>query len=307
MTSMAIVTPSYRPDVEGFRRLHESVLSFTGEDVMHHVIVPGIDADLFRATSPPRLQVWTYQDVMPAGLLATDRIATGMARLPGVPSSINCAAVEARRPWRPVRGWILQQLVKMGMAERLDADLFVNVDSDVVLVRALDAEDFIQDGAVRWYSVEGAITPTMRRHYRWCEVAHELLGLTWRAEASYPDHVGGMVSWDTDLVRRCLARVEHVTGKPWAVAASRYLQFSEDILYGTYVRHFGSHRETSFERDTTRCHSYWSPTPMDRDGADEFIGTFGDHHLAVHIQSNSGTDAATEARVMDQLKGMALQ
>lgn len=307
MSDMAIVTPSYRPDLEGFRRLHQSVLECTDETVMHHVIVPGIDAELFRDTGPPRLKVWTYQEVMPPGLVATDRLASRMGRVPGLPSSMNCAAVERRRPWRPVRGWVVQQLVKMGLTCRIDARLLVNIDSDVVLVRPVTTRDFVREGVVRLYGVEDAITPAMKRHYRWCQVAHELLGLPWTGRPSYPDHVGGVVSWDAELLRRCLARVELVTGQHWAVSASRHLQFSEDILYGTYVRHFGSDRDISFQRDHTRCHSYWSPTPMDWDDAAAFIDGFEDHHLAVHIQSNSDTDAAVEARVLDQLKGMALQ
>lgn len=307
MTSMAVITPSYRPDLEGFRRLHESVLAFAGEDVMHHVIVPGIDAKLFKTIRSTRLTVWTYQEVIPTGLIATDRLAARMSRLPGLPSSINCAAVEARRPWRPVRGWVLQQIVKMGMVDHIDAELFVNIDSDVVLVRPLKAEDFVQAGVIRLYAVDEAITEDMKRHYRWCRTAHDLLGLPWQGDVSYPDHVGGVVSWDNGLLRRCVRRIEEVSGTPWAVAAARHLHFSEDILYGTYVRHFGSAMDHSYQRDTTRCHSYWSPTPMERAEAEKFIADFDDDHIAVHIQSNSDTDAEIEASVLNHLKELALR
>ncbi|GAP56013.1 hypothetical protein AHiyo6_25780 [Arthrobacter sp. Hiyo6] len=48
MTSIGILTPSYRPDYDRLVRLHESVLEFTDESVLHHVIVPRRDLALFR-------------------------------------------------------------------------------------------------------------------------------------------------------------------------------------------------------------------------------------------------------------------
>lgn len=305
MTALAILTPSYRPDFEGFDRLHRSVLRHTGQDVMHHVIVPGLDAGLYRSIDSPRLRVWTYQDVIPRGLIATDRTAARMSRVPGLPSSLNCAALSWRRPWKPVRGWVLQQIVKMGMAHHLDDEVFVNIDSDVVLVRPLRAESFVRDGAVRLYTDEDAVSPSMKRHYRWARAAHELLGLPWQDRGSYPDHVAGVVSWDSRLLRECLARVERVAGQPWAAAVAAHLHFSEDILYGTYVRHFGSERDRSHQRDTTRCHSHWSPTPMGPAEAEQFITGFGEEHLAVHIQSTSATDDAITEHILDRLSGPA--
>ena len=306
MSTMAIITPSYSPDVENFSRLHASVLEHTDESVMHHVIVPGIDADLFRDTGGLRLTVWTHGSVMPEGLVATERLAVATRKVPQWPSSVNVAAVERRQPWRPVRGWILQQLLKMVMARHVNADLLVSIDSDVVLVRRMAAESFLEGGAVRLYADEGAITKAMERHYEWCRVAHEMLGLPWEALTSYPDFIAGLVSWDPLLLRRCQDRVEHVTGRPWAVAASRNLHFSEDILYGTFVQHFGTELERSNQRDTPRCHSYWSPTPMRSSEAEAFVAAFSDDHLAVHIQSNSRTHGGIENAVLDQLKGKAL-
>ncbi|MGM7669382.1 DUF6492 family protein [Microbacterium sp. A93] len=307
MTALAILTPSYRPDLPGFRRLHESVLRFTEEDVVHHVIVPGLDAELFRSIDSPRLRVWTYQQAIPQGLIATDRTAARMSRIPGLPSSLNCAALSWRRPWKPVRGWVLQQIVKMGMAHHVEADIFVNIDSDVVLVRPLTAASCRRAGAIRLYTAEDAVPRTMKRHYRWHQTAHQLLGLPWQGQHSYPDHVAGIVSWDGELLRQCLARVEEVAGMPWAAAVADHLHFSEDILYGTFVRHFGSDLDRSFQRGTTRCHSYWSPTPMGPEEAEEFIGAFGNEHIAVHIQSNSDTDDAVVNEVLDRLQKHALR
>ena len=41
---------------------------------------------------------------------------------------------------RPIRGWLLQQLVKLAVAESLSADVLVHADSDVVLLRPFSAD-----------------------------------------------------------------------------------------------------------------------------------------------------------------------
>jgi hypothetical protein len=287
---MAIVTPTYRPDLDSFRRLHESVLRHTDDSVVHHAAVPGTDVDAFRSIDSPRLRVWSYRDVAPPGIVPTDRLGAITRRLPVISSRVNCAGVSRRRPWQPIRGWVMQQLVKLNMAAHVRADALVFVDSDVVLVRRTDVDDYLKDGAVRFFSRTDGITRSMTRHHRWCQAAHRLLGLPWKDHDTYPDHVAGIVSYDPELVRAGLERVEEVTGTPWAQAAARYLHFSEDTLVGTYLRNFATEEELGYSSEEPRCHSHWSPEPMDEDEAEDFVATFGPEHRAVHIQSTSDTD-----------------
>lgn len=302
MTTMAVITPSYRPDLAGFRRLHASVRRHTDADVEHHVIVPGRDAPLYRGIGSDRLVVWTYQDVLPAGLTPTDRLAAATRMVPGLPASFNCAAINWRRPWKPVRGWVLQQIVKMCLVDHVEADVFVNFDSDVVLVRRLGPEHVVHGGTVRLYTREESIDPGMR-HYQWAETAHELLGLPFEQADSYPDHIAGLVSWDPRLLRACLDRVEEVSGTSWAPAIAERLRFSEDILYGTYVRTFGSEQDLRFQRDTTLCHSYWETEAMAADQVECFVAEFKEEDCAVHIQSNTDTDDRVFSAVVERLSG----
>lgn len=300
MTTLAILTPSYRPDLEGFRRLHQSVRRHTDADVLHHVIVPDRDAELFRAIGSDRLVVWTYRQVLPPHLIPTGRVAAVMQRIPGWPASINCAAINRYSPWKPVRGWVLQQIVKMCMVDLVDATIFLNIDSDVVLVRPITAGHFLEGDTVRLYAWEDAIRPDTG-HHRWVETAHALLGLPWDAKDHYPDHIAGLVSWDTRLLRRCLDRVEEVTGKPWAAAVGEQLHFSEDILYGTFVRSFGEAQDRSHQRETTLCHSYWEPEALTAHDVDGFVSKFTEEHRAVHIQSNTDTDDQVFHAVIERL------
>jgi hypothetical protein len=298
VTSIAILTPSYLPDLSGFRRLHESVLRFTDSDTMHHAIVPRRDLAAFQAIGSPRLRVWSEADFLPPGFLATDALAALRRRIPVVPRSVNCSAINLRRPWPPIRGWILQQVLKLSAATKLPAQAVVIIDSDVVLVRPMPADSYFRGETVRTYENPGGLTGNLPRHVLWTKNAHELLGLPWAEQDSYPDYVGGIVSWDPAVVRGCLTRIEAVTGRDWATAVTRYLHFSEFILYGTYLRHFGSTVQQSFCEPLTRCHSYWSPVPLTQAAASAFVESRSEHDFAVHIQSNSGTEQDLINRIL---------
>lgn len=306
MKSMAILTPSYFPDLEGFKRLHQSVLRYTDAGTMHHVIVPRRDVPVFQAIKSPRLQVWAEADFLPAGFFATDALAALRRRVPVLPKSLNCSAINLRRPWPPLRGWILQQVLKLSASTRLPVQAVVIVDSDVVLVRPMPTESYFRGETVRTYEKPGAVTADLQRHVLWTKTAHELLGLPWRERESHPDYVGGLVSWDPHVVRACLARIEATTGRHWATAVTQHLHFSEFILYGTYLRHFGSAAQLSFCEPSTRCHSYWSPVPLTESAAAAFIAGRGDNDFAVHIQSNSGTDDRLINEVLSRPHGRTL-
>ena len=93
---------------------------------------------------------------------------------------------------------------------------------------------------MRLYEKPGAVTAGMDRHVLWTRTAHRLLGLPAPESEVHPDYVAGIVTWDPELLAACLARIELVTGTSWASAVGSQLHFSEFILYGTFVRHFGT-------------------------------------------------------------------
>ncbi|MBT2567572.1 hypothetical protein J7I84_13865 [Arthrobacter sp. ISL-85] len=289
MNTMAILTPSYSPDLPSFIRLHESVLRNTGESTRHHVIVPKRDLSVFRAISSPRLDVWSESEFLPKGFVTTDGVAALWRRIPIAPRSINCSAINLQKPWPPVRGWILQQILKLSASTKLNCDAVVVIDSDVVLVRPMPVETFIRDGVVRLYEKPDGITADLSRHVLWTKTAYDLLGLPWRPQSTFPDYVGGIVSWDPQVLQGCLDRIQQVCGSDWASEVAGRLHFSEFILYGTYLRHFGTERQGSFGAASTLCHSYWSPSPLSEEDAETFVAAYPPEDLAVHVQSNSGT------------------
>jgi hypothetical protein len=57
VSSLAVLTPSYAPDLELCRDLNRSVLEWTQPEVRHHIIVPRRDVGLFARLRGPRTEV----------------------------------------------------------------------------------------------------------------------------------------------------------------------------------------------------------------------------------------------------------
>ena len=285
--TLAILTPSYRPDLEDFKRLHRSVLKHTDTDVVHHVIVPRSDRELFADCKSDRLKLWSQADFLPSRFILTDGLANLARRWSFLESIASVNAINAHRPWPPIRGWILQQMVKLEAASRIDADVIVLIDSDVVLIRDIAQSTFVRDGSVRLYRNPGGIIPEMNRHTLWEDTAARLLGT--RVAEDHADHIAALNTWDPVAVSACLARVENVTGSNWASAVGSELHFSEDMLYGSFVHELGTPAQNAFVSDRTLCHSHWEPTPLSMVDAVRFIDELPEDDVAVHVQSNSRT------------------
>ena len=282
--SLTIVTPSHAPDLPSFRRLHTSVLRWTDPGVRHIVAVPDRDVPQFRDDRDERLEVIGYRAVLPREFLSTTRLA----RLPGLPRGYRIGAVNIRRPWPPIRGWMLQQVVKLAVVSRLEDDVALLIDSDVLAIAPLEETVFRHDDAVRLYRLPHGVDAGMTRHLRWLAESARLLGLP-TPEADSPDYIAPFNSWSPDVVRSTLDRVTAVTGMPWSRAVGGALDFSEFMLVGAYATTQDPGR--TFAADRSLCHSHWDPRPLDLAGAREFVDGLAPDDLAIHIQSNSSTPA----------------
>src|SRR5215475_13891604 len=98
MTRMAVITKSFAPDFELCVALNRSVLANSPDTVQHHIIVPRSDLRLFGQLAGQRTHIRCEADLLPHTFV-------------GVPFSNFM--VNLNRPFPPVRGWILQQVVKL--------------------------------------------------------------------------------------------------------------------------------------------------------------------------------------------------
>ena len=280
--SLVVVTPSHAPDLASFRRLHASVLRWSDPDVRHIVAVPDMDVPLFRTVGDQRLVVVGYRGLLPREFIQTTRLA----RLRGLPRGYRIGAVNARRPWPPIRGWMLQQIVKLALVSGLDDDVVLLIDSDVLVIAPLNQAVFRRGNAVRLYRQPHGVDDGMLRHRRWLAESARLLGLR-GSEADSPDYIAPFNSWSPMVVRAALDRVSEIRGIPWSRAVGSSLDFSEFMLVGTFASTEDDGR--TFTSDRSLCHSHWDPRPLDLAEARAFVETLAPDDLAIHIQSNSAT------------------
>lgn len=274
MSQLAVITPSYLPDAELFADLHRSVLEHTPTSTMHHVIVPPADMSLFASHAGPRCRVWTYSELLPHRFFGLPR--AGMW-------------VNARRPWPPVRGWVMQQALKIALAGLVDADAALLADSDVVLVRPTSMERFTVDNQLRLYRAERAVHAGMERHIRWHHVARRLLGLPPAPELPLPDYISPLNIWNPEIVRKMQQHISVTTNKNWLDAITAELHVSEFILYGIYVDEvLGATTPHPFSA-TTFCHDYWERTPLDLDRALAFADGMPADAVGLMISAKSRT------------------
>lgn len=300
MTTFAVVTPSYRSDWPLFTALHESVLRYTPQDVTHYVIVPGADVTLFSQAAGRRCVIMPEESLYPRGYQRAGVFDDLLHRVPGVPPSVRVAAVSFRRPFRPVRGWMMQQLLKMEACRQIEADALLVVDSDVLLVRPVSSSIVCPGGRTRFYSRPGAVDTRLPLHMQWHAVARELLGLP-PASFPAPDYVSSFNIWDRQVLRALLARIEAVTGHRWTDAVAVRRTFSEWTSYGVFADQLMP-QAVGEAMASPLCHSYWDAVPLTDDSAAEFAAGIGPEDVAILIQSKSRTPMSLRHAVQQSVE-----
>ena len=246
MTRMSVITPSFAPDFELCADLNRSVLKYLPSSVHHHIIVPRSDLKLFAQLAGATTHIRCEADLLPASFV----------HVPFSKLTVNLG-----RPFPPVRGWILQQIVKLAAVAASDDDMVLLVDSDIEFIRPFAVETFVRNGVVRFYRKPDEIDERLPRHMIWHRVARALLGLP-PAEPPYTDFISSLLAWDPVIVRRLLAQVAATTGQQWATAIAGQLHFSEWTLYGVFVDNIIGAPAKSFASDDPLCLAYWGKTPL---------------------------------------------
>jgi hypothetical protein len=269
---LAVLTPSFRGDAGVFEDLHESVLANTGRSVVHHVVVPPSDAHLFRCYEGARCRVWTHRDLLPRYCV-----------------SVPCASgltLSLKRPWPPVRGWVVQQIMKLATTATIDARAVLIIDSDAVLLREPTLERFTHNGRLRHFRRDRGVTAGMDRHVLWHNVARRLLGVSGIVSTPAPDYISPIMVWDPAVVRSLMEHIADFTGQNWMDAVARQLHVSECVIYGVFMDDVLGDI-APFERPL--CHNYYERTPLSPADARAFAGQMPYDALGAMISSHSNT------------------
>jgi hypothetical protein len=270
---LAVITPSFGPDFELCVDLNKSVLRNSPDTIHHHIIVPQSDLDLFGQLAGPRTHIRLESDFLPRSFV----------RLP-----FGALTVNLSWPLPPVRGWILQQIIKLAAVAASGDDVVVLVDSDVEFIRPFNAETFVQNGVVRLYRVPREIDARLPRHVIWHHVARKLLGLP-PAQPPFTDYISSLLAWDPNIVRRMLSHVAATTGRPWTSAIGAQLHFSEWTLYGVFVDEVMGQPANSLASDDPLCLAHWGTVPLTHDSASEFMRRVRRTDIAAMISAKSRT------------------
>jgi hypothetical protein len=282
----ALVTPSYAGDFERCRLLCESADRFVTGASRHYILVTGSDVARFRVLEGPNRIVVDERELLPGWLRS-------------VPDPFS---LFRRRIWlstrtAPLRGWHVQQLRRISIAERVPEAALVYCDSDVMFLKPLDLSAFWRDGALRLYRREGALPlDGGGGHAGWYESAGHALALP-PGNAKPHDYISTVIAWRRETVLSMIRHIESRHGRHWVEVVTSRRHFSECILYGRYVDEVLAARG-HFHDATQLCRVYWSGPSLDEQGLRTLIESMEPEQVAIGVQSFTGTDLSLLRRLI---------
>ncbi|HEX8790764.1 MAG TPA: DUF6492 family protein [Polyangiaceae bacterium] len=269
----ALITPSFRGDLERCRLLVDSVGRHVPASVPHYLVVDRRDVPLFRSMEDARTRLLVVEEVIPWWIMRIPRV---------------------RRFWwswrsGPVKNWVLQQIVKLSIPKLLREPTLYYVDSDVFFVDRFDPASLMKDGKAPLFRETGQ-KGLIPNNDRWHAVAAGLLGMP--VENSYDTNfIGNIICWRRSTAMALLDQLSRVAETHWVRAIARKWSLSEYVLYGMFATRVSEQaaREQYWDSvDRTAC--YWDTSPMDRSQLDDFRAKVASPKVAVMISAKSRTD-----------------
>lgn len=212
-TSFAIVTPTYLPDLARCKILAES-LDICSPNVSHYIIVDHRDWVHFKHLEGPKRHLIESESLL----------GPWIRRMPGRKS------VWLSLKSLPVRGWIIQQILKLASIEAIAERTLVFCDSDTAFFRHFDRASLLVNEKIGLLDVEPSADSI-----RWTKTARRLLQIE-DLDGGYRNHVGNMICWNRETIKEVQDRIEFANGMNWQIALARTPSFSEYVIYGVFVR-----------------------------------------------------------------------
>ena len=278
--SFAIITPAFAGDYDQFSLLAHTVERHVPASVPHYVIVPSGDYRQFARLQSKQTRLLTEDAVLPdwmQGFLKVSRYRLTAHTL-------------------PIRGWILQQLLKLSTPAFASEDVYLFADADVAFLRDFDpAREFIRGDKVKLFceQFDDAWPATaLARGQRWRQVSQRLLGSP-QEQAPHASYVGNLISWRRDVVLALQRHLDRGWGRSWPERIARCRTFSEYMLYGQYVENVLGYEAAGHYLDDTIC-TLESWAPREHSVADLTAmrdQKLADRHIALMISAKGHTPA----------------
>ncbi len=266
--SLSLITPSYGPDLARCELLVESVRA-CAPGLRHYLVVDDRDHSAFAHLESSLTTIVRSEDLIPSWL----------RRVPGTRYWLSTKT-------RPVRGWMLQQLLKISMAAQSSDDLVAFCDSDVAFVRRFEADQLLVGDQPGLLDVDYRSNEVDR----WTAIACELIGV---APANVPvrGHVGNLITWRPDVVRSMVHRIETTHQRTWQAAVLSHPTVSEYVLYGVYVRAcLGWEASGQLPSQVPLVKPNWGIDLSVDGGLDDFFAGLEREAVAVMIHSKDGVE-----------------
>ncbi len=299
--TVVLITPSFSRDFPLAKELCASIDRHNEDNLQHILVVPKSDLSLFEQLKGPNRSLISKESV-----LSPSPIQLPLPTIIGFPGLFQ---KRIRTVWlgpgfRPVRGWILQQVIKLSADLISPADTYVFLDSDAVMVRAFSTETFEKDGLVPMVRVEGALSPDNHDFKRWQDVACDLLGID-RFPFEGDSNIAVVVSWRQDRLKELQARIEEVTGRPYQEVLCTQSDLSEYVLYNTFCLKLCAPEHGHDVRARSMCHEAWGYDMGNADDRERFAIGLANDHIAVLIESTQEWSMEKRRAVISEITARA--
>lgn len=280
---IALITPSFSRDHDLCVELCRSIDEYDRDSLEHVVIVPREDVAMFRHLHAGRRRVMAQETILPAWLV----------RVP-LPTVVGVAGIwrkRLRKIWvtpsgRVVRGWVLQQVLKLSADRATDADGYVFIDSDAVMIREFGTSTFVRDSQLPLICAPGPVDYDLERYTRWQNVACDLIGIE-RFPFAGDYYIAAVVCWRRDRLKELQERIDIAAHRDVQATLLRQRHLSEYIVYGIFCQHAILGDSGHYVLEQSLCHEDWNYDMTSEAGLQAFVGGLEDRHVAVLIQSTS--------------------
>lgn len=211
----------------------ESIDRYVAEDVWHYIFVRDGDLELFKSLESCRRIILPESSVLPRWLI-------------NLPFRFMGHYFRISPFTMPVRGWIVQQIVKLSVWKVIDArfDVFLNMDSECVFMKPFNPDIMLNEkGELGIYREKmnrgGRQESLLQAHRQFCAAAKRLLGLDEMVEEIEKYYyIASIVAFRRDtLIDVCNEIGRHHWSRNYRIALMNTYRFSEYFLYANYVYH----------------------------------------------------------------------
>lgn len=291
--SVALLTPTYGPDLDLCTLLCESVDRHVGSFSKHYLLVPDSDVPLFAHLASERRVILPASQFLPKWLRP----------LPAIFQRKRRQYWWSLRTW-PVSGWHVQQFLKIAATMSLPHQRYCILNSDVVFFRDFDLARFQHPHPIPLLALPEEITAQQINHANWVGTTHRLLGLP-TPPLPATDFIDHIIFWDQQTARAMAGRIEEVTGLEWVEALAKIHGFSEFMLYGYFVQNSEQFADRHVPIPHTPCISYWETPTLGKTELNRLLRSANAQDVAFSVASFSGTPVHCIRSAIDDVRADA--